>query len=249
MAMPHYRSRLDAIAEPRMDNRLSPDRVHAPSAKMAGHELVQAVVARALRAFAATGLPFPPASQPRRALQSGLRSAATLIPSHLSETPMPSKLLKLVACSAVFAVAAAHAHDGRAGDVEVTHPFATPTPAGARNAAAYVVTLENTGKQPDRLIRVSTRVAQRAEIHTMAVDAGGVMRMREVGEIALTPGVPVKMRPGEGYHFMLMGLKQPLKEGDSFPMTLEFEHGGKVEVKVVVQVPKARPGEIAEHKH
>jgi len=160
-----------------------------------------------------------------------------------------SKLLKFVACSAVFAVAAAHAHGGHAGDVEITHPFATPTPTGASNGAAYVATLENTGKQADRLIRVSTPIAQRAEIHTMAVDAGGVMRMREVGEIALAPGVPVKMRPGEGYHFMLMGLKQPLKEGDSFPLTLEFEHGGKAEVKVVVQVPKARPGEMAEHKH
>jgi len=160
-----------------------------------------------------------------------------------------SKLLKLAACSAAFAVAAAHAHGGHAGDVEITHPFATPTPTGASNGAAYVATLENTGKQADRLIRVSTPIAQRAEIHTMAVDAGGVMRMREVGEIALAPGVPVKMRPGEGYHFMLMGLKQPLKEGDSFPLTLEFEHGGKAEVKVVVQVPKARPGEMAEHKH
>ncbi|HWI11310.1 MAG TPA: copper chaperone PCu(A)C [Burkholderiaceae bacterium] len=160
-----------------------------------------------------------------------------------------SKLLKLAACSAVFAVASAHAHGGHAGDVEITHPFATPMPAGASNGAAYVATLENTGKQADRLIRVSTPIAQRAEIHTMAVDAGGVMRMREVGEIALPPGVLVKMRPGEGYHFMLMGLKQPLKEGDSFPLMLEFEHGGKAEVKVVVQVPKARPGEMAEHKH
>jgi len=164
---------------------------------------------------------------------------------------MISDLLKRTACVALFALFSigAHAHGGRAGDVEITHPFATPTPTGASNGAAYVVTLENTGKRPDRLLRVSTPVAQRAEIHTMAVDAGGVMRMREVGEIALLPGVPVKMRPGEGYHFMLMGLKQPLKEGDSFPLTLEFERGGKAEVKVVVQVPKARPDDMAEHKH
>ncbi|HWH84766.1 MAG TPA: copper chaperone PCu(A)C, partial [Burkholderiaceae bacterium] len=107
---------------------------------------------------------------------------------------------------------------------------------------AYIATLENTGKQPDKLVRASTPIAQRTEIHTMAMD-GGVMRMREAGEIALAPGATVKMRPGEGYHFMLMGLKQPLKEGDSFTMTLEFERGGKAEVKVVVQVPKG------EHKH
>ena len=142
-----------------------------------------------------------------------------------------------VACIAVLATTT-YAHGGRAGDIEITHPYATPTPAGATNGAAYVATLENTGKQPDRLLRISTPIAQRAEIHTMAVDAGGVMRMREAAAMDLAPGVPVKMRPGDGYHFMLIGLKQPLKEGDSFPLTMEFERGGKTEVKVVVQVPK-----------
>ncbi len=146
-------------------------------------------------------------------------------------------------------LAAAQAHGGRAGDVEIGHPFATPTPGGAPNGAAYIATLSNTGKEPDRLLRVSSPVSQRAEIHTMAVDAGGVMRMREIGEIALAPGASVKMRPGDGYHLMLMGLKQPLKEGDTFPLTMEFERGGKVEVKVVVQVPKARTGDMAGHKH
>ena len=159
------------------------------------------------------------------------------------------KLLKFAACAALLSIAAAQAHDGRAGDVRITHPFATPTPTGASNGAAYVVTLENTGQQGDRLLRASTPVAQRTEMHTMAVDAGGVMRMREVSEIDLAPGVPVRMRPGEGFHFMLIGLKQPLKEGDSFPLNLEFERGGKVEVKVIVQVPKPRAGEAGEHKH
>ncbi len=83
----------------------------------------------------------------------------------------------------------------------------------------------------------------------MTVDSGGVMRMREVADIALQPGEPVNMRPGGGLHIMLIGLKQPLREGDSFPMTLEFERGGTTEVKVVVQVPKARPGDGGEHRH
>ena len=145
--------------------------------------------------------------------------------------------------------ATVHAHDSSAGDVSIVHPYATPSLPGAANGASYVATLENTGKQPDRLLRVSTPVAERTEMHTMAVDAGGVMRMREVADIALAPGAVIKMRPGMGLHFMLIGLKQPLKEGDTFPMTMEFERGGKTVVKVVVQVPKARPGEMGEHKH
>lgn len=142
------------------------------------------------------------------------------------------------------------AHDFRAGDVRIGHPFATPSLAGASSGAAYIATLENTGGKPDRLLRASTPLAGSVELHTMSIDAGGVMRMRMLEDIAVAPDKPIKMRPGMGTHFMLMGLTKPLKEGDTFPMTLEFERGGKVEVKVVVQVPKARAGEAAAaHKH
>ena len=148
-------------------------------------------------------------------------------------------MMRRAACAVLFALfahASARAHDYTAGDVHIIHPYATPSVPGARNGAAYVAGLE--ARQADRLLRVTTPIAERAEVHTMSMDAGGVMRMREVADLPLAPGAPIKMRPGDGPHFMLMGLKQPLKEGDSFPMTLEFERGGKVDVKVVVQVPK-----------
>ena len=156
-----------------------------------------------------------------------------------------------LAAALLFGLGAAgplQAHDHKAGAVRIGHPFATPSLAGTSNGAAYIATLENTGSKPDRLLRASTPVAARVELHTMALDAGGVMRMREVGELALAPKAPVRMRPGQGHHLMLIGLKRPLKEGETFPLTLEFEHGGKVEAKVVVQLPRADampPG----HKH
>ena len=143
------------------------------------------------------------------------------------------------------------AHDYRAGDVRVGHPCATPSLSGASSGAAYIAPLENTGAQSDRLLRASTPVAGMVELHGMSVDAGGVMRMRALDDVAVAHGTPIKMRPGQEMHFMLMDLKQPLREGDAFPMTMEFERGGKVDVKVVVQVPKAKPGEaaVAAHKH
>ena len=153
-----------------------------------------------------------------------------------------------VALLALFASSVAQAHGGSAGDLRIGHPYATPSVPGAGNGVAYIARLENTGKQPDRLLRVSTPAAARTEMHTMGVDAGGVMRMRELPDIAIAPGAEIKMRPGQGMHLMLMGLKQPLKEGDSFPLTMEFERAGKVEVKVIVQTPKARAADT-EHKH
>lgn len=125
------------------------------------------------------------------------------------------------------------------GAVQIGHPFATPSIPGTTNGAAYLAGLDNNGDQPDKLVRASTPAATRVELHTMAVDAQGVMRMREVDGIALAPKSKLQMKPGSGVHLMLIGLKEPLKEGATFPMTLEFERAGKVEVGVIVQAPKA----------
>jgi periplasmic copper chaperone A len=139
-------------------------------------------------------------------------------------------------------------HGSHAGDIEIEHPFATPSIPGTTTGAAYFVSLENGGKVADKLVRASTPVAARVEIHTMSVDAQGVMRMREIDGIALAPKAKLQMRPGMGTHLMLVGLKEPLKEGATFPMTLQFERAGSVEVKVVVQTPPAR-GAADEHMH
>ena len=144
----------------------------------------------------------------------------------------------LGACAALALSAAALAHGSSVGDINVGHPYATPSLAGTRTGAAYIATLENAGTQPDRLLRASTPLAASVEMHEMKLDANGVMRMREIDAIVVAPRQPIRMRPGMGMHLMLIDLKQPLKEGDTFPMTMEFERAGKVEVKVVVQVPK-----------
>ena len=131
---------------------------------------------------------------------------------------------------------------------EALAPYATPSLPGTSNGAAYFAMLENTGNSADRLLRATTPAAARVELHTMAVDAQGVMRMREVDAIALAPHAKIRMRPGMGMHLMLVGLKEPLKDGAHFPMTLEFERAGKVDVTVNVQstVPG---GGAAAHAH
>jgi copper(I)-binding protein len=45
---------------------------------------------------------------------------------------------------------------------------------------------------------------------------------------------------------MLIGLQQPLKDGDRFAMTLRFEHAGERDVMVWVQQPR---GAAQVHSH
>ena len=151
-----------------------------------------------------------------------------------------SRILRLFAAIALaLATGFALAHGYSVGDVRIGHPFATPTPPGATIGAAYFASLENQGSQADRLLRVSTPVATRVELHSGEIGADGVMRMRELdGGLKLPSKAVIRLRPGMGDHLMLMGLKKPLVEGERFPMTLVFEHAGKVDVEVLVQVPK-----------
>lgn len=129
--------------------------------------------------------------------------------------------------------ASALAHDYQAGDIRIDHPYARPTVAAQTTGAAYL-SLENHGKIADQLVSVGSPASRSAEIHTMTMQ-GNVMKMREAGSIVIKPQEKIVMAPGHGYHIMLIGLKQALKPGDTFPLTLNFKHAGKVEAQIVVE--------------
>lgn len=56
-----------------------------------------------------------------------------------------------------------------------------------------------------------------------------MMGMHEVDQVEIPAGESVTLEPG-GFHIMLMELKQPIKAGDSIPVTLTFEKAGVVKV-------------------
>jgi copper(I)-binding protein len=143
----------------------------------------------------------------------------------------------LLAC--LFGSGVASAHDYAVDSLRIDHPFARATPPGAK-AGGVFVTVENTGIRGDRLLRVSTPMAGVAELHAMSVDAG-VMKMRGVSVLDVGPGEKLQLKPG-GYHVMLSELRQPLKVGDKFPMTLTFQNAGAVEVSVWVEAIGAGAG-------
>ncbi|MBM3598972.1 MAG: copper chaperone PCu(A)C [Alphaproteobacteria bacterium] len=115
--------------------------------------------------------------------------------------------------------------------VQVEQAWARATAGQMRTGAAYM-TLVNTGTEPDRLIAVATPAADKAELHTHVME-GDVMRMRALTAVEVNPGSPSVLKPG-GLHVMLMGLKAPLKAGDSFALALTFEKAGRIETTVKV---------------
>ncbi|MBO0738236.1 MAG: copper chaperone PCu(A)C, partial [Alphaproteobacteria bacterium] len=118
---------------------------------------------------------------------------------------------------------------GQTGQLEIKTPWARATPGRAENGAAYLTIVSPTA---DRLIGVSSPVAKKAEPHTMSIE-GGIMRMRPLGAIDIPAGQTVTLSPG-GMHIMLLSLTQPLRAGQSFPLTLSFEHAGPRQVTVAI---------------
>lgn len=158
---------------------------------------------------------------------------------------------RLLSAAALFIAAAissaALADDYELGDLTLHQPWARASIGRAKAGAAYL-TIANGGAEVDRLIAADTPAAKRAQLHTHVMESG-VMKMRPLEAAEIAPGEPVVFRPG-GLHIMLMGLKAPLKEGDSFPMTLSFEKAGKIEVRVKIEAPTAmEPALPGDHVH
>ena len=115
--------------------------------------------------------------------------------------------------------------------ITVEHSWARATPGGAKTAAVYV-TLINKGDAADQLMTAATPISDKVQFHKES-EENGVSRMRLLPALDIAPGATVTFTPGD-MHIMLVGLKQPLREGQTFPLTLEFRKAGKVDVVVSV---------------
>ncbi|SFV37970.1 copper chaperone PCu(A)C [Hyphomicrobium facile] len=138
--------------------------------------------------------------------------------------------------AAALAPTLAAAHEVTVKGVTVAHPWARATPEGQKVGAAFAE-IKTDKDTSDRLIGVSSPVAANGEVHSMTME-GDVMKMRRLDGIDLKPGQSVVLKPMAD-HIMLMGLKEPLKEGDLVKLKLTFEKAGPIEVEGTVEAPGA----------
>jgi copper(I)-binding protein len=133
----------------------------------------------------------------------------------------------------------------RLGDLTVTSPWTRATPGGSKIAGGYLK-ITNNGNSADRFVGATSDVSDRVEIHEMSI-SDGVMKMRPLPNgLEIKPGETVELKSG-GYHLMFMDLKQPLKPGDTFKATLQFEKAGPLEVNFNVNALGAAGGNAPQH--
>ncbi|MEP9398087.1 DUF1775 domain-containing protein [Mesorhizobium sp. KR2-14] len=153
---------------------------------------------------------------------------------HSLEHPAPA--LTILAANGGGHAHAAHGgqHEVvKVGELEISQGWARAMLPGQKAGGGYL-TIANHGTAADKLVAATSPAAGKVEIHTMSMK-GEVMEMRPVeGGLEIPSGETVELKPG-GLHVMFMNVTEPFKEGASVPVTLEFEHAGKVEISLPVK--------------
>lgn len=110
-------------------------------------------------------------------------------------------------------------------------------PAVEGQPAAAYFTLQG-GRESEALISVSTRAADRTELHESVQGEGGVMTMAPLQRIDVPVGGAVKFAPG-GKHVMLFGVVPNVHAGEKIPITLHFASGRAVTTMADLAAPGA----------
>lgn len=131
------------------------------------------------------------------------------------------------------------------GQMTVHDVMAPASPLAGGNGAVYFMVMNNTA-QDDRLVAVESDVAAASEMHE-SVAENNVIRMEPRPDgFEIPAGGSVTLAPG-GKHVMLVNLKAPLVEGESFPITLRFQHAPAISVTTTIVAPSSVPS--GEHQH
>lgn len=112
-------------------------------------------------------------------------------------------------------------------NVDVAEAWTRAT--SAPNAPVYLRIVS--AKDPDRLVGIDSAIAKSVELRDDAQQPQARFTMGPV--IDIPAGGTINLAPG-GRYLMLTGLKAPLKEGDSFLITLHFDKAGTESAAVKV---------------
>ncbi len=157
-------------------------------------------------------------------------------------------LLSALLVSAPLAtIANAHDHqhaEHSAKEIELGQAWSRMTAPSV--PGAVFISIHNGTDKKDVLMSASTPVSSKVELHNH-IHENGVMKMREVkGGIPLAANETTVLQPGS-YHIMLMNLKEPLKIGQEFPITLKFKNTGSK--TVTVKVNNGEGQDTHQHMH
>jgi copper(I)-binding protein len=130
---------------------------------------------------------------------------------------------------AILAVVLAACAASGSGELQVNDVWARPGLAGGNGAIFFVI--DNPGAA-DLLLSASSDVAEAVELHKTVMQDDNMQMVQQMN-VPVPTGETI-FKPGD-LHVMLIGLKNDLKAGDTFSITLNFERAGERTLTVTVK--------------
>lgn len=126
-----------------------------------------------------------------------------------------------------------------ADHITIQNPYVREVPPMAMATGSFMLLKNNSGNNID-VVKADSDIAEKVELHTHTHE-NGMMKMRQVPHITIPANGKTALKPG-GYHVMLIGPKQALKQGQSVSIQLTFKDGSH---KIISAPVKS----VMMHKH
>lgn len=151
----------------------------------------------------------------------------------MSKHPVAPKLPgRLISALAALWLAAAGCGQDPAAAIVVSEPW-LKEPVPGRAMAGGFLKIENRGSGEEVLLGLDCPDAAAVEMHEMFHEAD-MMKMRKMEQWTIPAHGSLALVPGGG-HLMFLGLRRPLKEGDTVQLTLHFKKAGDRTLSVPVK--------------
>jgi periplasmic copper chaperone A len=147
---------------------------------------------------------------------------------------------KLLLSSALLSLglacpAGAH-HEGEVyqlGKLVISHAWMLENAEMEHSSSVYL-TIDNQGMEADKLIAAKFDFADQAVFQAQAVDADGVLEVRDINGVKVNPSQVLTLKPGLLW-IELESVHQTFEHGEHFDMTLTFEKAGTIEIEVEIE--------------
>ncbi len=150
---------------------------------------------------------------------------------HPIEWKFPRRLVLAWAVTALW-LAVAGCGEDPATAIVVSEPW-LKEPIPGRALAAGFLKVENRGSSEEVLLGIDCPDAGAVEMHEMFHEAD-MMKMRKMEQWTIPAQGSLVLAPGGG-HLMFLGLRRPLKAGDTVQLTLHFKKAGDRTLSVPVK--------------
>lgn len=157
--------------------------------------------------------------------------SATIIGSLLGKALGGISLNRIAGAAAIIAAPALLSACAPARPLYVDQAWIRLSPNKDMPSAGYFIV--HGGKEPVKLLSVTTPMALRVELHE-SMNEGGLATMKPISSIDIPAKTDVKFAPG-GKHMMIWGINPAALQAGKITLTFTFSNGDRILFDAVIQ--------------